>query len=156
LINALSEYNGTLLFVSHNQSFIKRLATKIWDIRGGEIVEYPGNLTEYFYHIAGTEDESANDSSQGETHEERGGNKALVRKGQDRKKEKREKAEKRQLIYNTLKPLLTDIFSDKNRGVPLLSEYKALREEQDELLLKWEQSQDKLETTRKELGVGDR
>ena len=45
-------------------------------------------------------------------------------------------------------------FNDKNRGVPLLSEYKALREEQDELLLKWEQSQDKLETTKKDLGAG--
>jgi ATP-binding cassette subfamily F protein 3 len=182
LINALSKYNGTLLFVSHNQSFIKRLATKIWDIRGGEIVEYPGNLAEYFYHIAMTEDESANSSGREYTHEETGKNKTSVEKGQDRKKEKREKAEKRQLIYNTLKPLLAevecvegriaelevrqkeleklladpDIFSDKNRGVPLLSEYKALREEQDELLLKWEQSQDKLEITRKELGAGDR
>ncbi len=182
LINALSEYNGTLLFVSHNQSFIKRLATKIWDIRGGEIIEYPGNLTEYFCHIAMTEDELANSSGREYTHEETGKNKALVKKAPDRKKEKREKAEKRQLIYNTLKPLLTeverlegriaelevrqkeleklladpDIFGDKNRGVPLLSEYRALREEQDELLLKWEQGQDKLEITRKELGAGDR
>ncbi|RPI52354.1 MAG: ABC transporter ATP-binding protein, partial [Deltaproteobacteria bacterium] len=182
LINALSKYNGTLLFVSHNQSFIKRLATKIWDIRGSEIVEYPGNLAEYFCHIAGTEDESANFSSREYTHEERGKNQASVRKGQDRKKEKRERAEKRQLIYNTLKPLLTevervevriaeiearqkeleklladpDIFSDKNRGVPLLNEYKALREEQDKLLLKWEQIQDKLEITRKEVGSGER
>ncbi|MBW1718688.1 MAG: ABC-F family ATP-binding cassette domain-containing protein [Deltaproteobacteria bacterium] len=182
LINALSKYNGTLLFVSHNQSFIKRLATKIWDVRGGEIVEYPGNLAEYFYHIAGTEDESANSSGRKYTHEERGKNKASVKKGQDRKKEKRGKAEKRQLIYNTLRPLVTEverlegriavfdvrqkeleklladpvIFSDKNRGVLLLSEYKSLREKQDELLLKWEQSQDKLEITRKELGAADR
>ena len=182
LINALSKYNGTLLFVSHNQSFIKRLATKIWDIRGGEIIEYPGNLKEYFCYIAGTEDESGNSSSLEYTHKETGENKALIKKAPDRKKEKREKAEKRQLIYNTLKPILTeverlegriakievrqkeleklladpDIFSDKNRGVPLLSEYKVLREEQDELLLKWEQGQDKLEITRKELEAGDR
>jgi len=181
LINALSKYNGTLLFVSHNQSFIKRLATKIWDIRGGEIVEYPGNLTEYFCHIAMREDEPANSSSREYTHEETGKNKASVKKGQDRKKEKRKKAEKQQLIYNTLKPLLTevervegritelevrqkeleklladpDIFSDKNRGVLLFSEYKALREEQNALLLKWEQGQDKLEITRKELGAVD-
>ena len=178
LINALSEYNGTLLFVSHNQSFINRLATKIWDIRGGEIVEYPGNLAEYFYHIARTEEESANGSGQGDTHEEGGGNKASVKKGRDRKKEKRGKAEKRRLIYDTLKPILAeverlegriaevevrqkeleklladpDIFSQKDRGVPLLSEYKALRKEHDELLLKWEQSQDKLEATRRGLG----
>jgi ATP-binding cassette subfamily F protein 3 len=182
LINALTEYNGTLLFVSHNHSFINMLATKIWDIRGGEIAEYPGNLAEYFYHIAGTEEESANGSKQGSTHNEVRGGAASVKKGQDRKKEKREKAEKRQLIYDTLKPILAevewleeriaelearqkeleklladpDIYSDKNRGVPLLSEYKALREEQDELLLKWEQSHDKLEAARRELGVDDR
>ncbi len=48
-----------------------------------------------------------------------------------------------------------DFFSDSHRSVPLLSEYKALRQEQDELLLKWEQSQDKLEETRRELGVDD-
>jgi hypothetical protein len=127
------------------------------------------------------EDEPANSSSREYTHEETGKNKASVKKGQDRKKEKRKKAEKQQLIYNTLKPLLTevervegritelevrqkeleklladpDIFSDKNRGVLLFSEYKALREEQNALLLKWEQGQDKLEITRKELGAVD-
>jgi len=182
LINALSKYNGTLLFVSHNQSFIKRLATKIWDIRRGEIVEYPGNLTEYFHHIAIKDDESAHSSSREYAHEITDKNKVLVKKTPDRKKEKREKAEKRQLIYNTLKPLLTEverlekriavfevrqkeleklladpnIFGDKNRGVPLLSEYKELKKKQDELLLKWEQSQDKLEIKRKELGAFDR
>ena len=182
LINALSEYNGTLLFVSHNQSFINRLATKIWDIRGGEIVEYPGNLAEYFCYIAGTEGESANSLGHVAGLDEGGKEKASVKKGQDRKKEKREKAGKRQMIYYTLKPILVeverfegriaelearqeelekllaepDLFNDKNRSVPLLSEYKKLRKEQDELLLKWEQSQEKLEATRRELGVDDR
>lgn len=182
LIDALSEYNGTLLFVSHNQSFINRLATKIWDIRGGEIVEYPGNLDEYFYHIARAEEGSANAYNRGVLHAEEGGKKASVKKGQDRKKEKRGKAVKRQLTYDTTKPILAEVgwleeriaelegrqaelekllaepgmFNDNNRSVPLLSEYKAVREEQDELLLKWEQTQDKLETTRRELTVGER
>jgi len=180
LINALSEYNGTLLFVSHNQSFIKNLATKIWDVREGKIIEYPGNLTEYFHHIAVMKNESAGSSAWNYTNEESGKNKILDKKEQDRKKDKRQKAERRQLVYNTLKPLLAevkrlegqiavlelrqkdleklfgdpDIFSDKNRSVPLIREHKALREKQDKLLLKWEQNQDKLEITRKELGVG--
>ncbi|MFO8239712.1 MAG: ATP-binding cassette domain-containing protein [Dissulfuribacterales bacterium] len=180
LINALSEYNGTLLFVSHNHSFIKSLATKIWDIRKGKIIEYPGNLAEYFHHIALMKNDSAGSSLRDCTNEESGKNKTLDKKEQDRKKDRRQKAERRQLVYNTLKPLLAevkrlerqiavlevrqknleklfgdpDIFSDKNRGVPLLREHKALREKQDKLLLKWEQNQDKLEITRKELGVG--
>src|SRR4030042_21268 len=33
LIDALDDFNGTILFVSHHQPFVNRLATKIWDIR---------------------------------------------------------------------------------------------------------------------------
>ncbi len=51
LIEALAGYGGTLVFVSHNQAFVNKLATKVWDIRDGGIVEYPGNLTEYFAHL---------------------------------------------------------------------------------------------------------
>jgi ATP-binding cassette subfamily F protein 3 len=182
LIDALSEYNGTLLFVSHNQSFVNRLATKIWDIEGGEIIEYPGNLDEYFYHIARAKEESANGYSPGISHAKEVGKNASVKKGQDRKKEKKSKAEKRQRIYDTLKPILAevdrlegriaelevkqkkleillaepDMFSGSNGAVTLIGEYKGLGKKLDELLLKWEQTQDKLETTRRELEVGNR
>ncbi len=52
LAEALSEYEGTMLFVSHNRSFIDRLATRIWEIDDGKIHVYPGNLTEYMGHLA--------------------------------------------------------------------------------------------------------
>ncbi len=181
LINALAEYNGTLMFVSHNQSFINRLATKIWDIRGGEIIEYPGNLEEYYLHASATEEEWADGSGQGNMHCESGEGKFSVRKGLDRKREKRKRAEERQKIYDTLKPILSeveglegritelearqenlektladpDIFRDKNRSVPLMSEYKAVREELDDLLLEWEHHQDKLAETKEALGISD-
>ena len=48
-----------------------------------------------------------------------------------------------------------DFFSDKNRSVPLLSEYKTVREELDGLLLQWEQDLGRLETVKRELGVRD-
>src|SRR5205814_1634675 len=35
LVEALKEYGGTLVFVSHNRSFINQLATKVWDVRDG-------------------------------------------------------------------------------------------------------------------------
>jgi ATP-binding cassette subfamily F protein 3 len=168
--------------VSHNQSFVNRLATKIWDIEGGEIIEYPGNLDEYFYHIARAKEESANGYSPGISHAKEVGKNASVKKGQDRKKEKKSKAEKRQRIYDTLKPILAevdrlegriaelevkqkkleillaepDMFSGSNGAVTLIGEHKGLGKKLDELLLKWEQTQDKLETTRRELEVGNR
>ena len=52
LAEALAEYEGTMVFVSHNRSFIDRLATRIWEIDDGKIHVYPGNLTEYMAHLA--------------------------------------------------------------------------------------------------------
>ena len=47
LSDALSTFGGTLVFVSHNTAFVNRLATKVWDIEDGALVEYPGNLRDY-------------------------------------------------------------------------------------------------------------
>jgi ATP-binding cassette, subfamily F, member 3 len=51
LANALDSYDGTVVFVSHNSSFVNHLATKVWDISKGEIIEHPGNLREYLEHL---------------------------------------------------------------------------------------------------------
>ncbi len=47
LATALTTYDGTLVFVSHNRSFVRRLATKIWNVEGGTVEVYPGTLDEY-------------------------------------------------------------------------------------------------------------
>ncbi len=188
LIDALKGYTGTLLFVSHNQSFVNRLATKIWDIRGQGIVEYQGKLDEYYEHLLKTD--STSGQKEGDVSNARkpwslrvsgeNGNHSNKKKV-DRKKEKRERAEKRQLIYDTLKPIQDrledleekisaieerqvevekiladpDIFGDKERSVPLLTEYKDIREKLDKLLFKWEKDQDRLESAKMKLELQD-
>lgn len=52
LADALGTFDGTLVFVSHNQSFVNRLATKVWDIGRQDVIEYPGNLQDYYRHRA--------------------------------------------------------------------------------------------------------
>jgi len=54
-----SRLHGTLVFVSHNGSFINRLATKIWEIDGGQVVEHPGNLRDYLERRAAAEAKAA-------------------------------------------------------------------------------------------------
>ncbi len=182
LIDALKGYNGTLLFVSHNQSFVNRLATKIWDIRGQGIVEYPGNLDGYYEHLLKTdstfgERDYSNTREPGSLKVKEKDRNHANKKSRSRKKEKRERAEKRQLIYDTLKPIQDglehleekisalesrqgevekiladpDIFGDKEISVPLLTEYKDIREKLDKLLLKWEKDQDRLESAKMNL-----
>lgn len=47
LEEVLSEFEGTLLFVSHDRYFIDSLATKVWAIEDGVLNSYMGNYTEY-------------------------------------------------------------------------------------------------------------
>jgi ATP-binding cassette subfamily F protein 3 len=47
LEDVLSDFEGTLLFVSHDRYFIDRLATKVWAIEEQELVSYLGNYTDY-------------------------------------------------------------------------------------------------------------
>jgi ATP-binding cassette subfamily F protein 3 len=51
LAEALSSYDGTLIFVSHNRSFVRRLATRVWDVADGRVETYPGTLDEYIYTV---------------------------------------------------------------------------------------------------------
>jgi len=49
LLDALVDYGGTLIFVSHDRYFVERLATKIIEIGRGDAVIYPGTYTEFLY-----------------------------------------------------------------------------------------------------------
>ena len=50
LLDALEDYGGTLIIVSHDRYFVERLATKIIEIGHGEAVVYPGTYTEFLWH----------------------------------------------------------------------------------------------------------
>lgn len=47
LIQALQQYEGTFVLVSHDRHFISEVANKIWYIEGQHIKEYPGTYAEY-------------------------------------------------------------------------------------------------------------
>ncbi|WP_323756901.1 ABC-F family ATP-binding cassette domain-containing protein [Roseivirga sp.] len=49
LIQALQQYEGTFLIVSHDRHFISQIANKIWYIEDHQIKEYPGSYDEYVY-----------------------------------------------------------------------------------------------------------
>jgi ATP-binding cassette, subfamily F, member 3 len=50
LLDALEDYGGTLIIVSHDRYFVEKLATKIIEIGHGEAVVYPGTYTEFLWH----------------------------------------------------------------------------------------------------------
>ena len=50
LLEALEDYGGTLIFVSHDRYFVERLATKIIEIGHTRAVVYPGTYAEFLWH----------------------------------------------------------------------------------------------------------
>ena len=53
LLEALKEYNGTVVFVSHDRYFIDNLATRVFEIQEGHVHVYPGNYEDYLWRKAG-------------------------------------------------------------------------------------------------------
>ena len=52
LMDALGNYGGTLVFVSHDRYFLDGLATKVLEIGNETAVAHPGNYEEYLYRKA--------------------------------------------------------------------------------------------------------
>ena len=44
---ALENYEGTLLFVSHDREFVSSLATRVIEIKENEVVDFHGTYAEY-------------------------------------------------------------------------------------------------------------
>jgi ATP-binding cassette subfamily F protein 3 len=63
LLNALVEYTGTVVFVSHDRYFIDKLATRVFEVGDGKVEVFPGNYEDYLWrkqggqHVAPTLDD---------------------------------------------------------------------------------------------------
>jgi ATP-binding cassette subfamily F protein 3 len=48
---ALKSFSGTVLFISHDRTFVNLLATSILEVKKGRILHYPGSYEDYVYHL---------------------------------------------------------------------------------------------------------
>ena len=49
LLEALEDFGGTLIFVSHDRYFVDKLASKVIEIGDGQALLYPGNYEEWLW-----------------------------------------------------------------------------------------------------------
>src|SRR5262249_9184728 len=49
LLDALADYGGTLIFVSHDRYSVDRLANKVIEVGGGQAPLYPGGYEDFVY-----------------------------------------------------------------------------------------------------------
>ena len=63
LLEALRKFTGTIVFVSHDRYFIDKLATRIFEIEGGKLEDYPGNYEDYLWQKQRTGTEVADSAA---------------------------------------------------------------------------------------------
>ncbi len=51
LVDALVEYQGTVIFTSHDRHFTTRVATCVVEVREGRVTNYPGRYTDYLDRV---------------------------------------------------------------------------------------------------------
>jgi len=176
LAESLESYDGTLIFVSHNRSFVRRLATKIWNVEGGTVETFPGTLDEYMDSIRRRQAEAEGRTLPAK--KEKAAEKVAQPQQQresrdDEKARKRREAEERnskgrdkqlakevsalEAAIETLEAAqkersaqLADpaVYADKQRSQKLLTEFRDAQAELEKKQARWEQALTELEALR--------
>ena len=132
LANALTQYPGTVLFVSHDQHFINNVATRILKLNNFNIESYPGNYDDYLEFAKNSTDsvkESKTERSPKKI------NKDLTRQLSELEKQIKKTEER----INKLELKLGEIdYSDPNFN-ETVNKIDYFKQEAKELLQKWEE-----------------
>ncbi|NEO26923.1 MAG: ABC-F family ATP-binding cassette domain-containing protein [Kamptonema sp. SIO4C4] len=88
LEDALQEYDGTVILVSHDRYFISKVATKIVEIRDGELVVYNGD---YHYYLDKLEEEREQELMRLEKEQKEAKKREKAAKKREKEKAKKQK-----------------------------------------------------------------
>jgi len=114
LQQALVNFSGSLILVSHDVEFLKPIANRVVDIRAGKIKIYEGDIDYYFYKRNAEAEKVSTKKVEQQT------------ETTSRKEQKRIEAEKRQQRYNATKEL-------KERSSKLEKEIHKLEQQLEEI-----------------------
>jgi ATP-binding cassette subfamily F protein 3 len=183
LAASLGTFDGTLVFVSHNRSLIRTLATRIWNVEDQRVEVYPGMLDEYMYSMAqrrlavATAETTLRRDPRGAVPQPT----PAAKSRDDDKARKRREAEARRKRSVKLGPLektvaqleerisvleaeqkaraveLADptVYDEAPRRNKLLSDYQAASDKLEELTGRWEAAMAALEAAKAELGTDE-
>jgi ATP-binding cassette subfamily F protein 3 len=175
LLEALEDYGGTLIFVSHDRYFVERLANKIVEIGRGEAQVFPGTYEEFLWSKAnrnvgaggaggarGAKDmgpsAKAASAAKADAHDARKREQAAQRKRDDAEKRRHKQiadieariAEREQAMRDIEAAMSAPGFYDDRAGAqPLIDRHQTLMWELGDLMHRWEELQRLTELRRK-------
>ncbi|GAB3646293.1 ABC-F family ATP-binding cassette domain-containing protein [Echinicola sediminis] len=156
LIQALQQYEGTFITVSHDRHFIKGVANKIWYIEDQEIKEYPGSYEEYCLFKS----QQQENTSAAPAKKEKAAKPKVVRNESEvsqakkdlKKKEKElEEVEAAIMELEDKKAVLEDkladpeVFQDEAEAAKVNKDYEQLKKKEQVLNSSWEQLAETIE-----------
>jgi ATP-binding cassette subfamily F protein 3 len=171
LADSLREYDGTLIFVSHNLGFVRQVATDIWNVADGRVESYPGTLDEYMESTTrqlGLATDGGQVSSPNSVRKPPSGERV------DKKELRRRRAEEQKRQKAILGPLEkkvselekrisdlegeqegrnalladSEVYGDPERGPGLMRDYQEAQDKLENLTARWESSATELEDAR--------
>ena len=166
LEQALKDFTGTVIMVSHDRTFIDAVATRVVEVDFGRLRSYPGN---YSYYLEKKKVEQGRAGTK--DHTNRGRSKKNAANQVDRKQKRKLEAELRNQRYRVLAPLrqrvnaleariekveteieelnlqLADpqLYSDPEKALGVSSKHKELKKLLDDLMVEWEKAHRRLQ-----------
>ncbi len=164
LLDALADYSGTMIFVSHDRYFVERLATKIVEVANGRALLYPGTYSEFLW----SKDQGTTSLKQAPKPSSSQAPKPSGPQAHDERKRESADKRKRERAFKALKDRLAELearIADRERAIkdveghmaapdfyanhqaskPVLAQHQALMWEVGELLGQWEMLQNEAE-----------
>ena len=135
---AVEDYEGTLLFVSHDRYFVDRFATRIWVLENGTIQDYPCGYEKYrsiLAHEAEKPKAAPVKAEKKEKAKTKGGDKALEKKLRAVERD----IEKQEALVAEFEPQIEAAASDYQELTRLLAEKEAAEAQLEALMEQWEQ-----------------
>lgn len=149
LENALVDYPGTILFVSHDRYFINRIATKVIELTPDGAVEYLGDYDYYVQKKAETLELAAMESTENDTKKQVESTKTSYQQDKEMKKLERQRKRRIEEIEEKMNDLegkieeqeqllcLPEIFEDHEKVININDTIESLKDEVNELLEEW-------------------
>ena len=135
---AVEDYEGTLLFVSHDRYFVDRFATRIWVLENGTIQDYPCGYEKYrsiLAHEAEKPKAAPVKAEKKEKAKTKGGDKALEKKLRAVERD----IEKQEALVAEFEPQIEAAAADYQELTRLFAEKEAAEAALEALMEQWEQ-----------------
>jgi ATP-binding cassette subfamily F protein 3 len=171
LQEAMAQYEGTIIVVSHNRYFTNSFVNKVLEIRDGRAMIYEGNVDDYLERRKKEQEKAVVQQSEVADPKSAGKEGDDTHRVQDKKNLRRERALVRQKLHRKLKPLKDivkktegqiekfearkeeletlmadpDLYQDHEKWVEISREYSAVERRLKRNYAGWEEAQTKME-----------